>query len=110
MRFILACAALLFAASPSLAVDFSKIRCEDPAFIEGMVSRLKVARLEGGRSLLSYGLSLKGVKSAKTRLASRNKLICDVSLRVQYRAETRTQRLTYTVETFGNGDTWETWK
>ncbi len=33
-----------------------------------------------------------------------------MSLRVQYRAETRTQRLTYTVETFGNGDTWETWK
>ncbi len=52
-RFIPALCRVVICGVPVAGRGFFQDLLWDPAFIDGMVSRLKVARLEGGRSLLS---------------------------------------------------------
>lgn len=110
MRFILAVAVVLFVAGPALAVDLSGVRCEDQAIKDGIVTHLKQARTEAGRSVLSYGLHVKDIRSAKTRRASRSRVVCDIVLRTQYGGHTQTERLIYMLELQRDGRIMESWR
>jgi hypothetical protein len=111
MRFIVVVVSIFLACMPAAAREnFSKWRCEDPAVMELMGERLKVAKFEGNRSLTSIGVSVKGVSKAKTMHASRDKLVCEVTLRLQGRGNTERITLQYVLQNTDGETIWETWR
>ncbi len=83
------------------AADLSKWRCEDPALIKVLDEKVRTSVVDGGRAVSSYGTFLEKIVSSKTVSAARNKLICDLRLRIKANGATRTVRARQTIQQFG---------
>lgn len=96
--------------SPSLGarVDFSKVRCEDTEIIKVIEKKMKGAKIQGGQSLASYVTIEKLLKST-TFYASRDKLICTVTVKISSSGGSRQLRGRYTFQQFNSGKLTARW-
>jgi hypothetical protein len=107
MKFLVPAAfavASMLAASPVMAapVNLSGIKCDHPDVIKLMDDTLK-QRSADGTTLLSYGVHVGKISKASTIHASKNKLICRITLRASYGGDSQGFRLRFTIEQFGGG-------
>ncbi len=104
MKFTTAAALLLglVATTPAAAAGLAGIPCDHPQVIKAMEDGLRNS-VEDGRSLVSYGVFVEDIAGARTIHASRNKLVCAISLRVSNAGQISTIRLRYTFEQFASG-------
>ncbi|OEO30179.1 hypothetical protein VW23_022620 [Devosia insulae DS-56] len=102
MKFTAAALLLGLLASPASAASLAGIPCDHPDVIKAMEDGLRNS-VEDGRSLVSYGVFIEDIASARTVHSSRNKLVCAISLRVSNSGQISTIRLRYTYEQFASG-------
>lgn len=107
MKFIVPAAlAVLVAVSPvaaaPAAVNMTGVKCDHPDVIKLMDDTLK-QRSADGTTLLSYGVHVGKISKASTIHASKNKLICKITLRASYGGDSQVLRLRFTIQQFGSG-------
>ena len=98
MRFLAAIVATLLTIGSASAANLSSARCEDQGLRDVMLGQLKEVRLQGGGRLASKGVQVEAITRTATKHASRDKLICEVTVRIraQGRVSTLRGRVTYT--------------
>jgi hypothetical protein len=101
MRLLLAAAALALSVGASCAaapppIDFSRARCEMPEITAAIRKSVGNMRLEDGSSLLSYLGNNSGLQ-ATTISATRNKLVCRVTVNLMVRGAPLAIRGRFTV-------------
>jgi hypothetical protein len=87
----------------AMAYDMSRLRCEDPdmkAAIVGMLSRLE---FDNGRSFASEGFSANSITKISTQSASKDKLVCKLTVMVVVRGTSQPVRGRFTIRQFANG-------
>lgn len=102
--------ALAVSPSASLAADLSRVRCENPAFVSYMSRRLPSLKSAANGTRLSQVISVQDITQSRTVSASRDKLICEISLRLSFRGTDQTSRGRFTTEQFANGKTSTKWQ
>jgi hypothetical protein len=93
---------LLAITQPSNAQDLSVLSCEDPQLIAIMEDQLRTIKVEDGRPLTSYGVSIDKITKSVTTLSSASKLICTITVRLSGGSST-TLRGRYTFQQFSGG-------
>lgn len=99
---ILSIAALIASAQPSSALDLSGIKCSDPQLVPVVEDSLRNMKVQG-RSLLSHGVSINRISKADTIHASRNKLVCKLTINFSHGGSQSRLRAIYTVQQFSGG-------
>ena len=89
--------------SAALAAKAPTGPCEAPEVIDAMKKALINGKLEDGRSLLSYGVSIDRLTNVRTLQASKTKMVCAVSVGLTYRGETQRIDIRLTVQELANG-------
>lgn len=95
----LSLAALIASVQPSSALDLRGISCSDPQLVPILEKSLQNSKVEG-RSLQSYGVSIDRISKAETVHASRNKLVCKVTIHFSSRGSQSRLRAIYTLQQF----------
>lgn len=104
MRYALIVSALVLMSAPALAREnFSSWRCEDPDVISFITERVKKVRFEKNQSLTSIGISVKGITKSVTRSVSRDRIVCDITLKLSGRNAKNRARFIYSLQN-GSGD------
>ncbi len=99
----LASAVAMMMLAPALAAKVATGPCEAPEVIAAMKTALVNGKFEDGRSFLSYGLSVDRLSNVRTVQASKNKMVCAVTVSLTYRGETQRLDIRLTVQEFPNG-------
>lgn len=97
-----ALAGLLASPASAAALNLSGAKCDHPEVIKYMDDTLK-SRGTDGTTLLSYGVHVGKISKASTIHASKNKLICRITLRASYGGDSQVLRLRFTLQQFGSG-------
>lgn len=84
------------------AINFSGVRCESPEIISILEDNVRDATANG-RAVASYGFHTGRISKAVTEHASRDKLICGITLNVTMAGDSQQLRLRYTFRQFSNG-------
>lgn len=102
-RVLLASVATLLMLSSALAAKVTTNPCEAREVVTAMKDTFAKGKLEDGRSLLSYGINVAHIGNVKTLVASKDKLVCGITITVVYRGESERISLRFTVQQFGDG-------
>ena len=97
--------ALAFAAlsiPSAYAANFSNVRCESAEIISILEDNVRNAKAEG-QSVASYGFHTGKISKSVTEHASRDKLICGITLQVTMAGNSQHLRMLYTFRQFSNG-------
>ena len=84
------------------AANFSNVRCESADIISILEDNVRNAKAEG-QSVASYGFHTGKISKSVTEHASRDKLICGITLQVTMAGNTQHLRMLYTFRQFSNG-------
>jgi hypothetical protein len=87
----------------AVAVDLSKIRCEDPEMKAAIVDMLSRLEFDNGRSFASEGLSANSISSISTQSATHDKLVCKLTVSLRYQGASQPIRGRFTIRQFSNG-------
>ena len=96
----LSIAALIASVQPSSALDLRGINCGDPQLMPILEKSLQNSKVEDGRSLQSYGVSIDRISKAETMHSSRNKLVCKLTIHYSSRGSQSRLRAIYTLQQF----------
>jgi len=99
---ILSSLAICAVTSGALGANLGAVNCSDPQMVEIMEKNSKSARIDGSPAF-SYGFHTGKILSSKTLLATKNKLVCGITIKITQGGSTQNLRLTYTFEQFANG-------
>jgi hypothetical protein len=84
------------------AANFSGIRCESRDIITILEDNVRNSKAQG-TSIASYGIHTGKITKSVTEHASRDKLICGITLQMTVAGESQHLRLRYTIRQFSNG-------
>jgi hypothetical protein len=92
--------ALIASVQPSTALDLRGLKCGDPQLVPILEKSLQNSKVEGGRSLQSYGVAINSISKAETVHSSRNKLVCKLTIQFSSRGSQSRLRAIYTLQQF----------
>ena len=84
------------------AINFSGVRCESPEIVSILEENVRDATANG-RAVASYGFHTGKISKAVTEHASRDKLVCGITLQLAVAGASQQMRLRYTIRQFSGG-------
>lgn len=93
----------------AMAVDFSRVRCEDPRTIQHIASIFLSGVTSNGRRMSQFE-DLNKIEQSTTVSADKDKLVCSLSVELSYSGSPRFVRGRFTLQKFGGSKVIGKWQ